>query len=247
MSAAWDAPYAAVPAAYLGVWQRTLLEAPGRAPDTTSTVFWLQTAHWHGDLRLPAQRPAFFGCRGVADCTPAQRRWLASQQGFAGITEVSAVPGAGDDTTFCQWHRQVDFQPARPHRDFGRMVFSNGGATVDEYGVDADYRETWVRLPQSTGASGAWRSEPDTAGPFGELLLVAGTCFFFLRDRRAPLPAVDDLQAVANRSDGALLLDMELSFGHWNAAAGTGTILHSTLPWREGQELVREMAWLVVR
>lgn len=244
MSAAWDSPYRSVPSGFLGVWRRTLLAVPGRPDDTESAVYWLQTPHWHGDLRLPAGRPDFAGCRALADCTPEQRRWLAGQQGFAGITEVRTVPTADEIHTYCQWHRQVDFQPVRAGRDYGRMAFRDGGATVEEYGVDAEYRETWVHLPRSTGPTGAWRKP--AAGCFGELLLVAGACFFHLRDRARPLPPGADLPALALRPDGAALLDMELSFGSWEAAAARGTITHSTLPWREGQLLVRGPDWNVL-
>ncbi len=222
--------------------------------DTTSAVFWLQTPHWHGDVRVPAARPDFYGCTALAQCTPAQRQWLAGQKGFAGLTEVtertvapaaaaSAQPIAAADTgaiTCCQWHRQVDFQPARPDRDFGRIVFFDNGAALDEFGVDAAYRETWVRLPHSVGPTDAWRRAADG---FGELLLVAGACFFYLRDRRQPLPAANDLLALSHRDDAPALLDMELSFGRWDIGAAAGEISHSTLPWREGKALAFGSGW----
>ena len=232
-------PYPRVPPAFLGVWQRTLLEGPGIPTDTTASVFWLQTAHWHGDVRLPAQRPDFSGCGAIAHCSPAQQRWLAGQKGFAGLTEVTSAAGGADAATFCQWHRQVDFQPARPGRDFGRIVFFDGGAALDEFGVDTQYRETWVRLPRSVGASGAWRRSANVmpGGGFGELFLVAGACFFYLRDRSVAVPPAKDLICLIDSPDGLALLDMELSFGDWDAAAGSGVITHSTLPWREGESV----------
>ncbi len=241
------ARYPAVPPAFLGVWQRTLLEGPGIRTDTTASVFWLQTPHWHGDVRLPAERPDFSGCGSLADCNIAQRRWLAGQKGFAGLTEVTTVraPAAtsAPPETYCQWHRLVDFQPTARSRDYGRIVFRDAGAAMEEYGVDAPYHETWVRLPQSVGSAQAWRRDgPDGAG-FGELLLMAGDCFFYLRDRLRALPPARDLLALVDAPEAAALLDMELSFGQWDAVAGSGVITHSTLPWREGKALARSAGW----
>ena len=45
-----------VPAAYRGVWKRTLLRTPQRE-DTTTQVYWMQTQSWHADIRVPASRP----------------------------------------------------------------------------------------------------------------------------------------------------------------------------------------------
>lgn len=223
-------PYGPVPDAFLGVWQRTLLEVNGTPAESGWQVFWLQTPYWHGDLRVPAQRPDFSGCRQVADCTAAQRGWLAGQKGFAGLTEISRV--AAD--TYCQWHRKIDFQPARAGRDYGRMILDESVARLDEFGVDSDYHETWVRLDRSAGPCAAWRGAGTAASAIGELFLVAGACFFHLRDRAAPLPPGDSLSMLVT-SYGAALLDMEISFGEWDCASGSGLVTHSTLPWCEGQ------------
>ena len=47
----------AVPEAYHGVWQRTLLRLSDGTEDTTTRVFWLQSAHLHADLRIPDPAP----------------------------------------------------------------------------------------------------------------------------------------------------------------------------------------------
>ncbi len=41
-----------VPARYIGVWQRELLETQ-TIKDTTSIVLWMQSQHYHIDLRIP--------------------------------------------------------------------------------------------------------------------------------------------------------------------------------------------------
>lgn len=251
--------FPAVPQSFVGVWQRTLLEGEGLVTDTASQVFWLQTRHWHGDLRLPPDRPDFAGCTSIAATSPQQRRWLASQKGFAGLTEVvvrdavdtrqGATTPAAQSRTSCEWHRRIDFQPAGPSRDIGIMLFSPDQNSVEEYGVESAYHETWHRLPGSGGPSAAWqRSTDSSSGPLA-LLLIAGGYFFHLRDRFAALPAAagaTELSAVIARTGNSAPLDMELSFGEWKSAHERGIILHSSLPWREGQEVALDPAWQTI-
>jgi hypothetical protein len=221
---------APVPDAYLGVWNRTLLETAG-GRDERSQVWWLQTPRWHADLRIPAGRPDFSGVNRLADCDDAQLAWLARQQGFCGVTQVD-----GDD---CTWHRQLDFQPANGSRDIGRMIFD--GERVIETGVESDYLEIWERLPLSRGGTAALELVVER----GELpsrpawLFVAGDCFMFVRGRALPPPSAVDLSSLiaqARPSQTQLLdwLNVEISFGH-RSGATPWRIEHSTLPFREGK------------
>ena len=73
----------AVPEAYHGVWQRTLLRLSDGTEDIATRVFWLQSAHLHADLRIPDPTPKL----------PFER---AAQAGFAGLTEATSGR--------CQWH-----------------------------------------------------------------------------------------------------------------------------------------------
>lgn len=212
-----------VPAAYRGVWRRTLLEGDGLLTDTSSTVLWLQTTRWHADLRLPSGRPDFASAHEPAGCSLAQRIWLASQQGFFGVTEVL------DDR--CQWHHDLDFQPTTANRDIGTMIFHTDGIGLDEYGIDVDYHETWQRLPEGLGPSAAWCGGVSAPAR----LLVTGDCFFLVRPRIGPLPPDAHLAAlVLERPE---YLDFELSYGRICGAETPWRILHSTLPWREGESL----------
>ncbi len=247
-----------VPPGFRGVWRRTLLEGPGFVTDTRSTVLWLQTAHWHGDLRIPANRPDFGDCRSLTDTSHDQRVWLAAQQGFAGITEVRAADHAQAlgvpqhlrsitaDSPWCQWHRHIDFQPPRQGRDLGVMVFDATGDVVEEYGVDADYHETWVRLPHSIDACSAWQRPDSAAGT--EWLLLAGNWFYHLSDCRPSAlqqslnqPSPQSGSPVALASVAAL--DLALCFGCWDTASSSGLILHATLPWLEGTEVRLAGTW----
>lgn len=215
---------APIPVAYRGVWRRTLLEGDGLLTDIGSTVLWLQTTRWHADLRLPTRRPDFAGVKDLAGCGLTQRIWLASQQGFFGATEVL------DD--HCQWHHDLDFQSTTMRRDIGTMIFHADGTVIEEYGVDADYHETWHRLPESVGPSAAWCSG---GGNLPARLLVAGDCFFLVRPRVRPLPP--DARLAALVLEHPECLDFELSYGRIFGAETPWRILHSTLPWREGQSL----------
>jgi hypothetical protein len=231
LSAAANPP---IPPGLAGVWQRTLLEGPGIERDTQSTVIWLQTERWHGDLRLPPHRPDFRGCSCVADCSPEQQHWLAGQQGFAGITEVHSM--------VCQWHRKIDYQPPSGRRDIGSLAFSEDGATLQEHGIDAQYHETWQRLPGSVGPSFAWRRVDP--GPM-ELLLIAQGYFLYVRDRPQPITGAPNLRSLLAQTPASApqLLDLELSFGQRSAASTGWLISGSTLPWREGQTLELKGEW----
>lgn len=220
-----------VPAAFRGVWRRTLLEGAAIATDTASTVYWLQTACWHADLRLPAKRPGFAGVASLAETNASQRAWLAGQQGFSGITEVTA------DT--CQWHRHWDFQPPTGGSDIATVIFHEDGMGMEEYGCDVEYHETWRRVPESLGPGGVWLKRDGVPAR----LLVAGDCFLLARPRRWSFSAGDRLQSLAQvRPEW---LDFELSYGRIRGAALPWQIVHSTLPWREGQCLAVE-AWRCV-
>lgn len=226
-----------VPDKYLGVWQRSLLETP-QGRDSESIVYWLQTRHWHADLRIPEHRPDFSGITCLAECDDKQLAWLATQQGFCGVTQV--------DDEYCTWHRQLDFQPDNGSRDIGRMAID--GERITETGVDADYLETWNRLPRSRGGAAALElvTEGNDLSTRPTWLLVAGDCFIYVRGRGLPLPAATDLTSLIARAKPSrtqLLdwLDVEISFGHRYGPA-PWRIEHSTLPFREGRLLTRPCA-----
>lgn len=228
-----QSPPPGVPDAYLGVWRRRLLETP-QGRDTDSRVHWLQTRHWHADLRLPPDRPDFAGVTRLAECDDAQLAWLARQQGFCGVTQVTGER--------CAWHRQADFQPATGRRDAGHMAWE--AERLVETGAEDDYQEVWERLPESEGGTAALELVVEA----GELparrtwLLVAGACFVYVRDRPQALPRkaadLSSLIVSARPSRGQLLdwLDFEISFGR-RGGAEPWRIQCSTLPYREGQTL----------
>jgi len=214
---------AEVPAAYIGVWKRTLLRTP-QVEDTTSQVYWLQTQSWHADIRVPAGRP---GCAGTSSLDQLERRallCLARQQGFAGITVV--------ENDICRWLRRYDFQPPTGANDVGRMVFDTPDR-VFEHGVEADYFEIWERLP---GSAGPVRTARFSTNPLAWWLEAGDFCMRVRPRRQGSLPVSPSLTALAQPlPDDALrdLLDFEISFCT-RAGGDTWRVNLSTLPWKEG-------------
>lgn len=207
-----------VPPALRCVWRRSLLRVPGTEDDTTTTVFWLQGARWHADIRIPAGRPDFSGVKRLEDCSDAQLAWLATQQGFAGVTTVDP---RSQETN---WLRIVDFQPPSALPDAGYTEFTQG--MLVETGVHADYVEHWHRVPATDNGCAVFRRlDSDTT----ELLMTAGAMVTSVRARRESFGR-------QGWGHGALLrsqLDFEISCGVRNSRGWQ--VRHSTLPWREGQ------------
>ncbi|MEB0135053.1 hypothetical protein QN362_06900 [Actimicrobium sp. CCC2.4] len=224
---------APVPERYRGVWQRSLLVAPG-VHDTTTTVLWMQTGRWHADLRIAAGRPDFSGVVSLDDCSADQLAWLATQQGFAGITEV--VTTSGDEV--CAWHRLVDVQPPGLTADAGVMEFTP--ACLIETGVHGPYIEHWIALPQSQGEGAVYRCGGDQDRL--QLLLVAGNYVMRVCDRRSAWPegvaagtTLTQLLPALPLPQQRSLLDIEISFGI--RVDGEWQIRHSSLPWLEGLQV----------
>lgn len=224
---------APVPDRYRGVWQRTLLDAPG-VHDTTTTVLWMQTGRWHADLRIAAGRPDFSGVGSLDTCNAQQLAWLASQQGFAGITAVDSTSGQD----ICVWHRLVDLQPPGLTADAGVMEFTRD--CLIETGVHGPYVEHWIALPASQDECVVYRCGGDQDRM--PMLLVAGQYMMRVQDRRGAWPSelvagttLAQLLSVLPLPQQHSLLDIEISFG---IRSGSGwQIRHSTLPWLEGQQV----------
>jgi Protein HRI1 len=224
----------AVPANYRGVWRRELLET-ATSKDDTSLVLWMQTQQHHIDIRIPANRPSLPKVDKLEDYTNEELLQLASQQGFAGITQVTASTITSSE--ICQWHREIDFQPPNGTRDIGKMVFTDAD-TVIETGVDESYLEVWRRLENSqqtywfkltTGKNRKGLEMP-------AYLMRAGNFVAYARPRQAALLKSTSLLNVIQthkpqREQLLDWLDMEISFGeilddkNWK-------VKHSTLPFK---------------
>lgn len=216
-----------VPAQYLGVWKRSLLRTP-RVEDTTSEVYWMQTKRYHGDIRIPADRPTALSRVGLGHLSRPQLMALAAQQGFAGITVVE------DD--ICRWHRKYDYQPPTGFNDIGRMSFVSEHQCL-EYGIEQDYFEIWDRLPDSVGETFALDITPEDAA-VPTWLLRTGAYVMRVTPRAQPLEHAADLATAVSALDDDTLravLSFEVSFGKLITERRV-RISHSTLPYLEQTE-----------
>ena len=234
----------------MGVWQRQLLET-STIKDESSTVFWMQSALYHIDIRIPSFLDQLSIVSALDDYSNDELLTLAEQQGFAGVTQVTvsqeslsknaySKEAASNDKPLevCQWLREIDYQPTTNLSDIGEMNFT-GDNTLIETGLDAPYLEIWQRLEHS--------QEPVThqftigknrhAQPAPAYLMRAGKFVAFARQRTANLPkAISLVEAIQTfKPDRQQLLDwldFEISFGemldenHWQ-------IKHSTLPFKK--------------
>ena len=225
---------AQVPKAYQGMWRRSLLEQAG-VKDTTTSVLVIQTEQYHADIRVPAHRPTFDDIKLLEDCTSHQLSWLATQQGFSGITQING--------NISQWLRDHDFQPFNNQRDIGEMIFESDDVLV-ETGVDVEYLEIWERVPDShlnlSVAHITGENRHKTKVP--ARLFTANKTFAYVRPRNIQLPIAKNMTEAIERdkpSRETLLdwLDFEISFGEIQDQQH-GLITLSTLPFKEGNEMV---------
>ena len=230
-----------VPTNYIGVWQRHLLETIV-IKDDSSLVLWMQSQHYHIDVRIPATCTGFKAASALQDYSEEELLLLANQQGFAGLTHVT--PSTAISSEICQWVREMDYQAPTDARDIGKMVFTDVD-TVIETGIDDAYLEVWRRLENShepcffTFTSGKNNRGRDVPAYF----MRTGNHVALARPRTVSVPKSPSLaQAIQSHKPTRELLldwlDMEISFGemlddnHWQ-------IKHSTLPFK--QNLIIEL------
>ena len=225
-----------VPANYMGVWQRELLETATHKDDS-SLVLWMQTQHYHIDIRIPATRANMRSVAELAEYNNDELLILASQQGFAGVTVVT--PSTSSSSDVCQWLREIDFQPPTGARDIGKMVFSDAN-TLIETGLDDTYLEVWRCLAHSNESCvfSDVSSKNRHGAEVPTYCMQAGKYVSHARPRSVNLPKAPTLLSLieSNKPARELLLDwldMEISFGEI-LDAKCWQIKHSTLPFKQG-------------
>jgi hypothetical protein len=216
----------------IGVWRRDVLERPDTAADRSTLVHWLQGPRFFIDLRQPARSPDFSNARCLADLTPDQLRWLATQEGFAGCFHLEEGIGL--------WEHHIDFQPPSSLKDRARLRLTDNA--LHEEGTELPYYERWTREAGEDISALGMKLACASRAICGYLVRV-GNRFMFARDRASPLPEGTCLTALM---DGELtpeqkrnLVDLEISLGDIDAS-GTWTIRRSTLPFKVGDALLLE-------
>ena len=228
-------PGNAVPSNYIGVWQRQLLETT-TIKDDSSLVLWMQSQHYHIDVRIPAMCAGFSAVSALADYSAAELQLLANQQGFAGLTHVTPYTAQSSDV--CQWVREIDYQTPTDARDIGKMVFTDAN-TVIETGIDDAYLEVWRRLEGSQEPCyfALTTGKNHHGAEMQAYFMRTGKHVAFARPRPVAVPKAPSLiHAIQSHKPTRELLldwlDMEISFGemlddnHWK-------IKYSTLPFKQ--------------
>lgn len=209
---------------YRGLWRRRLLrDADGEDRDTQ--VWWLQGDSYYVDLRIPPGRPDFSGVTGFDQCSDQQLAWLASQQGFAGRLQV--------DGNRLHWQRTIDFQPRAALADIGTVHWDD--ECLYEQGVLADYAEEWLWQRPDNASTHVWTT-PDGHG----LRLVVGNWFMQVLELRRSLPPCTSLAELITRpgTSPAALFNCAIDFGRVGDSENNWQVQHSSLPWRECNNLV---------
>ncbi len=227
-----------VPTRLQGLWRRTRLRVPAGSgatlDDRHTAVWWLQTPHWHADLRVPAGRPDFSGVASLADCSTAQLRWLLTQEGFAGITSVQGHEG--DTVAACRWQRVIDHAESLS-ADVGGLRFDADG--MDEWGLEADYDERWIAEPCGPGWSAEGSADEPPGTRLTRLRIRSGRWQITLRARQLDAASTRTVrEAVATDQPiarAALLAAADCEISLAEQVDGDWLVRRSTLPWLEGR------------
>lgn len=216
-----------LPLAWQGLWKRTLLERRGPGVltnDRPARVFWLQTALYHADLRIPLERPDFSGITSLKACDDDQLRFLAGQEAFFGITRVEGG--------ICTWLRLHDLKPGTG-LDVARMAFDSGKLLV-EMGIAEDYLEHWSLVdgskPDGCAAPALRLSETG-------LFLQSGAFAVALTKRPPAPPGIDAYEGLEEQSRDHLMWLAALELCLCRREGGRWVVRHATHPWKEGRTL----------
>lgn len=240
----------AVPAAYVGLWRRRVIHRASGISDTSTRVWWCQSARFHIDLRIPAGRPALTEAAQLAGLGGAPLAAFGAQIAFAGTTVV--------DGARCEWRSEIAFPQLGDELDAGLMRF-DAPDRLHEAGLDGSYTEDWERA--DAGPVAGLRLVAADGGAAVAYLLVAADWLAFARGtpalayaRDAPdAPDMPDAADMPDAPDAADARDAPSLADAPDARAwseffiaersGDGahnarwTITASNSPWREGASL----------
>jgi hypothetical protein len=99
-----------VPARYIGLWYRTLLETGDGQRDINTRRYWIQTRSWHADLQVQPDRPDFTGVTTLRECSDIQLDWPKQGRHSVGVArQYCGVLGksAGQLSSCCQSPRKM--------------------------------------------------------------------------------------------------------------------------------------------
>ena len=220
-----------------GGWSRVLMRTTATgAEDRTTDCIYLQTGSLYADIRVPVDRPALTGRRGVDDCTPQELAAMSTVSAFAGWCEFK--------NGVAHWIRPIDLKPPSGREDEGRMAIRDGN--LWEYGLEGQHAEEYA--PRGNGArrKGAWALAPDPVEPRPGVLVIIDDLIIRALGRPQALEVGNTLaeRVMSFADDRAALRQLfgcELSL----AIIGDLTVTRSSLAWREGLRLAPKGAFRV--
>ena len=205
-----------------------------------STAIWIQTESQYIDIRIPHDRPDLSRARSLEEYGAEELRALAHQSGDTGVCEIrervatwhSASPRFG---FFCD---SVAMFP-----EDGRL--EPRGSVLYEVQTQQSpvaYEEAWVQQPYDHGLIAhlsLWEDrEPETPRA---VLLVTGRYAGYVERSTSTSELTLESQLAEVGGDTARMREIlacEASYAIRARAGAPFSIRHSTLPFREGEELL---------
>ena len=199
-----------VPPEYEGLWRRQGIWRSNGKSDTTTPVWWFQSASFHVDLRIPVGRPFVADAAALARLPAEQQAIFARQSGFAGVTVVQADRA--------EWRPAIAFPAISDEIDAATMIFRDPDH-IREDGLDHSYYEEWYREP--TGPLLACRLQDSASDAIAYLLI--GEQWMAWASGRAHNAYQPGATSADSWSEFSVLQKIE---GSWRITA-------SNFPWRE--------------
>lgn len=256
----------------IGCWSRPLFSGGWLESTSADTeAFNLQTPSLFIDMRFPLARSIPSSRGSFSDCTVAELRMLARQHCFGGYslpepTSDTKSTSAAQPLVFTRhhivdWNYHPSYARPRPNRwwveisdetPHGPLSFKEHSTVRDEHGVPV-YMERWQRRePLLTQKYLACRKGNDMFVCVGQHFAIAldrpptgllvnksdcsgGGAFF-----------VDYLLSIGKRAEAEAYLSLEGSCGLIPDVPGPWTIRRSTLPWREGTDLLHQASFTLL-
>ena len=215
------------PTWFRGVWKLEWETSGSEPPSVSRIVRDVQTPTVFGSVRIPLDRPAFTATT-FDQLDDGQLRALMNQKGFAGIATF--------EDRVAVWDRAIDYQP--PNKPDTARLTPKTPTTVLEEGLDGEFSELWWNLAPNDGRY--LGIQVKRADRVEQSLAVVGDHFVYARNRKRDLPRADSLSELAQtmtREQIIEALDCELSYGFVHGGRAPWVIVHSTIPWREGQSI----------
>jgi hypothetical protein len=223
----------------LGCWKRKYIRFKSGETDTSTIVIWLQTLSSMVDIRIPERILDFSKGDSLEEYTVEQLCELATQDCSTAITRLdeSTTPyptaswESNDDDAYIQM--VVNFP------EDGWFDWKEDGSCMMEWAPSGAYEEDWRLLANSRSHITEFRRINNGKNEF---VFLAGDHVVYVRSRALEIKELRPIEVIAkeyldNKDYLIALVDVEFSYAYRKEAGDEFEIKHSTLPFREGQNL----------